>query len=68
MMWNLFERRVVTSFKDGAIYKTKVVGYKWFKAGQAPEIYTLDENNEMWCHTSTEPKFQKDEPDPVSYK
>jgi hypothetical protein len=34
-----YEVRQVTARKDGAIYKTKIIGYHWFRMGEGPECY-----------------------------
>jgi hypothetical protein len=35
------EVREITARKDGAIFKTKPIGYHWFRSGRAPETQTV---------------------------
>lgn len=38
-MYLKYELRQVTQRKDGAVYKTKILGHHWFQAGKGPECY-----------------------------
>lgn len=46
------EKRQVTAWKDGAVYKTKVIGFDWFPISSQPECYKTDPQGIMWVSTS----------------
>ncbi len=56
MAWTKLEKREIIVFKDNAIYRTRVVGYKWFPIEEQPELYkvTIGEDGKpyQWCATS----------------
>lgn len=49
--WVKLEKRKVTQYKNGAVYKTKVIGNEWFSINAQPETYKVDENDYMWVST-----------------
>jgi hypothetical protein len=55
------ERRKVVSYKDGAVYKTKIVGFEWFPICKQPECYKVDSEDFMWVAT-TEYHFGEEPP------
>lgn len=59
--WTKMEKRKVTQFKDGAIYKTKVVGFEWFPINAQPPTNQLDPEGFIWCNT-LDYHFGKDKP------
>ena len=59
--WIKLEKRLITQYKDGCIFKTKVIGYEWFPLNNHPQEYVIQPGNIQWCVTS-EMKFQKDKP------
>lgn len=64
MLWNLMERRKVTEWRDGHVFKTKVVGYEWFQSGKEPEAYQIDADGFTWANTQ-ESIAQKEKPELV---
>lgn len=54
--WTKLEKRQITQFKDGAIYRTKIIGYEWFDVAKQPPLYVTirenDGNQYQWCSTS----------------
>lgn len=59
-MWNEYEIRKVTERRDGAIFKTQVIGTEWFEVGKGPECY-IECGGIMYCAT-TNYVIQKDKP------
>ena len=53
--WTKLEKRLITGFKDGCIYRTKIVGYEWFDTSKQPPLYTIireeDGKQYQWCST-----------------
>jgi hypothetical protein len=50
-LFNKYELRQVTERKDGAIFKTKILGYEWYEAGKGPECYKALEGDRMYVPT-----------------
>lgn len=46
------ELRRVTQWKDDAVYRTTHVRFEWFELGTGPDLYTLNDDGEMWVATN----------------
>lgn len=53
--WTKLEKRQITEFRAGCIFKTKIVGYEWFDSRNQPPLYTTlkaeDGKQYQWCST-----------------
>ena len=61
--WVKYEQRKITEYREGCVYKTKVIGHHWFKSGspEQPQDYHINEDNIQWCPT-VDFKFQSENP------
>jgi hypothetical protein len=50
--WTKLEKRQITEKRDGAVYKTKVVGFEWFPINNQPPLYVEDKDGFIWVSTS----------------
>lgn len=54
--WVKLEKRLITEFRDGSIFRTKVVGFEWFELSKQPPLYTIireeDGKQYEWCSTT----------------
>ena len=64
-MWEKLEKRKVTEYRDGAVYKTKILKTEWFDvhSQEYPQLYHINEDNIQWCRSNEECKFQQHKPE-----
>jgi hypothetical protein len=43
------EVREITEFKDDCVWKTKIIGHRWFEFGKGPEPYIQFDLNGRTC-------------------
>ena len=60
--WTKLEKRKITQRKEGAIYRTKVIGYEWFPINDQPKTNVPDADDCIWCPT-LDYHFGKDKPE-----
>jgi len=48
-MFQCLEVRQITAYKDNAIWKTKILGHRWFEFGKCPECYVKFKIDDMDC-------------------
>lgn len=51
--WAKFEKFQVVARKEGAIYKTKCVGFKWFKSPNFPKTDSPGDDDCLWVPTGS---------------
>lgn len=52
MYWAKFDEFRVTEWRNGAVYRTKKIGSRWFRCSDFPPTYTPNPEGVMWVNTT----------------